>query len=472
MSTIDALPGPRGLPLIGNLLQLEPSHTYRILCDWADQHGAIYTFRIGNLRVVTISDTALIDQLLRDRPDKFRRWQKMEELAMEIGADGVFIAEGEKWRRHRKKVMHALNSHHVRQFWGRLEVVTNRLLARWQSASTRAEPVDMRGDLMRYTVDVVSGFAFGHDLNTLEDIRNPIQQHLAKVFEAAARRQTALFPYWRYLKLPRDRELDTALIEVNKTIHDMIDKARAQLAANPERHTNPANLLEALVDGQNKEEGSFTDGEIVGNVLTLLLAGEDTTANAISWAVYFMVKHPDVQKKMQQEVDGVLGVASHPKDINDLDKLPYVEAVVKEALRQKPVFPIIALEPYQDIALQGINVPKGTPLFLLTGHLGRQDSNFTDAHIFQPERWLDTDISESRCHNPKGSLPFGAGLRYCPGQRLAMLEMMMALAMLSKNFTVTAVTDLLPTQEHYAFTLCPTHVTVNLEQRGSYQPHL
>ncbi|KAF3998447.1 cytochrome P450 [Glaciimonas immobilis] len=465
MHTIQNIPSPGGLPLIGNLLQLRPDRTYQTLCDWADQHGSMYFFRIAHRRIVVLSDPALIDRLLRERPEKFRRWQKIEELAMEIGADGVFIAEGEKWWRHRKMVMYALNHHHVKQFWGRLEVVTARLQARWEALANIGTPLDMRHDLMRYTVDVVSGFAFGHDLNTLEDLHHPIQEHLAKIFEAAARRQTALFPYWRYVKFKHDRELDFALVEVNKIIRNMISKARDRLTDNPALQAAPSNLLEALVVGQSNEQGSFTDGEIVGNVLTLLLAGEDTTANTISWVVYFMTQYPEVQQRMQQEIDHVLEGATRPASINSLDRLPYIEAVVKEALRQKPVFPIITLEPTEDVELNGVTFLKGTPLFLLTGHLGRQQKNFVDAHLFKPERWLDTGGADRPQHNPKGSVPFGAGLRYCPGQRLAMLEIKMVLAMLVKNFTVTSSPDALPTLEHYAFTLCPTHLIVNLESR-------
>ncbi|MGS0740504.1 cytochrome P450 [Glaciimonas sp. GG7] len=466
MPTLNDFPGPRGFPLLGNLMQLDPTRTYQILCDWADQYGSVFAFRIGNRRIVTITDTALIDQMLRERPERFRRWSKLEELALEVDADGVFVAEGEKWRRHRKMVMYALNHHHVRQFGDRLEVVTRRLKQRWETVAKSGKPVDMRCDLMRYTVDVVSGFAFGHDLNTLEDMRNPIQQHLSQVFEAAARRQTALFPYWRYIKLPADRALDAALTEVNKTIQEMIVNARDRLAASPALQTNPTNLLEALVAVQSTEEGTFTDAEIVGNVLTLLLVGEDTTANTLSWVIYFMAQYPEVQEKMQIEIDSILNTVGRPLDIKSLDQLPYIEAVVKETLRQKPIFPLVALEPHQDIDIHGVDVPKGTPLFLLTGHLGRQDANFTNAHLFLPERWLDSEKNAQ--HNLKGFLPFGAGSRYCPGQRLAMSEIMAVLAMLAKNFTVSQAASALgiaPTREHYAFTLCPTHVTVTLKQR-------
>lgn len=465
MRTIDSLPGPRGLPLLGNVMQIDPARTYQILCDWADLHGSIYVFRIAHRRILAISDAALIDQLLRDRPEKFRRWQKIEELALEVGADGVFIAEGDKWRRHRKMVMHALNNRHVHQFWERLEQVTTRLQQRWERAAWLGEPVDMRHDLMRYTVDVVSGFGFGHDLNTLEDRANPMQQHLAKVMEAAARRQTALFPYWRYVKRACDRELDAALVEVNKTIHGMIAGARERLAASPDLQTKPSNLLEALVAAQTGAPGSFTDSEIAGNVLTLLLAGEDTTASTIAWVIHFMTEYPEVQAQMQHDADFVLGAMKRPRDIDSADRLHYIDAVVQETLRQKPAFPFITLEPNQAVEIQGVHVPKGTPLFLLTGHLGRQDANFTDARTFQPERWLDPDRPGAPHHNRKGFLPFGAGLRYCPGQRLAMLEITMALSMLARNFTVAPAPGIAPTREHYAFTLCPTHLVVTLQQR-------
>lgn len=462
---INQLPGPRGLPLLGHVAQIDPTRTFQILCEWADRYGPMYVFRIARQPIVVINDVELAGPLLQDRPERYRRWRKMEELGLEIGVDGVFIAEGANWRRHRKMVMQALNNGNVRQFMARLEQVTARLQQRWERAARAGQPVDAQRDLMRYTVDVVTGLAFGDDLNTLEEVEAPIQQHLDKVFPAVARRQTALFPYWRYIKLPVDREVNAALREVQKIINRMITKVRARLALDPALQTRPSNLLEALVAAQDEEAGAFTDAEISGNVLTLLLAGEDTTANTIAWMMHFMTKFPEVQRRMQEEADDVLREAPRPRDSADVDRLRYIESVAHESLRHKPVAPMLLLEPNQDVEIGGVHIPRGTPLFVLTGHLARQPEHFTEASEFRPERWLCPHATGEPGHNTKAFLPFGAGPRYCPGRHLAMLEIQMAIGMLCKNFEVTRTPGTPPTEERYAFTMFPTNLMVNLKRR-------
>ena len=143
-----------------------------------------------------------------------------------------------------KLTMHALNPHHLLEFFERLDRVTARLQRRWERAAANGERVDAQRDLMRFTVDVTSGLVFGHDLNTLEEEGDVIQRHLDKVFPALGRRILAPIPYWRWFKLPADRKLDAAILEVHKLVNGLIAEARARVAANAPEHARSANLLE------------------------------------------------------------------------------------------------------------------------------------------------------------------------------------------------------------------------------------
>ncbi len=133
--SISELPGPRGLPLLGNMLQLETSRWHTILNTWADAFGPMYRYRILNRDAVVIADASLINEVLRNRPEGFRRARRMQAIVLELGVDGVFNAEGAKWRRQRKLAMLALNTNHLREFFSRLEVVTARLQRRWERAA-------------------------------------------------------------------------------------------------------------------------------------------------------------------------------------------------------------------------------------------------------------------------------------------------------------------------------------------------
>ena len=423
------LPGPHGLPLVGNAFDIKPRQLHRLVSGWAETYGPMYVFRVATQPILTIADAEIIQQLLRDRPERFRRWRKIEGIAAEIGADGLFTAEGERWRRQRKFVMHALNASHVREFIPRFEMVAARLRRRWWKAALRGTPVDVLSDLMRLTVDVTSGLAFGKDINTLEEIREPIQVHLDKLFPAIARRQTALFPYWRYVQLPRDRELTQAVKEIGRFISDLITQTRERLAANPRLREQPRNLVEALVAAQEKDDDGPTDGEISANIMTLLLAGEDTTANTLAYMIHFLMAYPGVQNRVQAEVDDVFGVSEQPwQDPATPDRLCYIEAFASEAMRCKPVGGHLFFEPNEDVQIRDVLVPKGTPVLVLNGYVGLQEENFSQAGEFRPERWLQGEDGNDNAHNTRAFMPFGAGPRFCPGRQLAMLQIKMVTA--------------------------------------------
>ena len=179
------LPGPRGLPLLGNLLQIDVQRVHTVLEGWADEYGDVYRLRLGRSELVAISTPPLIDQILKDRPGRFTRIEIMRDALLDLGIDGVFAAEGSDWRRQRKLVMQALNIDHLRKFFDRLDQVTARLQRRWQRAADAGTPIDVASDLKRFTVDVTSGLAFGTDLNTLDDEGDIIQHYLDKIFPVA-----------------------------------------------------------------------------------------------------------------------------------------------------------------------------------------------------------------------------------------------------------------------------------------------
>ena len=186
--TLKDLPGPRGLPLLGNLVQLDIKRAHTILERWAEEYGDFYRLRLVRTDVVAISAPTLIDQILKDRPGRFTRIGIMRDAFLDTGINGVFNAEGADWRRQRKLVMQALNTDHLRKYFDRLDQVAARLQRRWQRAARDGTPIDVQGDLKRFTVDVTSGLAFGADLNTLEDEGDVIQHYLDKIFPVMARR--------------------------------------------------------------------------------------------------------------------------------------------------------------------------------------------------------------------------------------------------------------------------------------------
>lgn len=466
---IAALPGPSGLPLLGNLLQLDPPRLHLTLERWVAEYGPLYRLRLGGQQVVVVADSQPIFALLRDRPGTFRRLGTFAPIFDEMGVAGVFSAEGDTWRRQRRIVMQAFHPGHLRAFFPTLAGITDRLRARWDEAAAAGKAIDAAADLMRYTVDVTTALAFGHDMRTLEGNDDVIQQHLDRIFPAIARRIIAPVPYWRFVKLRADREVDRALAAVHAAVKDFVARARARLAADPA--AAPRNLLEALIAARDEDGSAFTDAEISGNVFTMLLGGEDTTANTIAWALHYLCERPDVQAALAAEVDRVYPSPGDLADPARLDRLPYVEAVANETMRLKPVAPLIFLEANVDTAVDGVAVPKGTAVFIVSRAPATAAAAFPEPLAFKPERWL-SDAAGSKpaaalADAQRAFLPFGAGPRFCPGRNLAMVEIKHVLATVARDYAVARAESGRPVAERFNFVMIPVGLRIRLTRRTS-----
>jgi cytochrome P450 len=458
------LPGPKALPLLGNLLQLDIKQLHRVLEKWANEFGTIYQFMLGTRPVIVVTDPELNQSILRNRPKSYRRMGTIEPVFKELGINGVFSVEGEDWKRQRRLTAQALDVQHLRQFFPTLIKVTERLRNRWNTAAGKQSAVDVQQDLMRYTVDVTTNLAFGYDMNTLEKEGDVIQEHLEKILPAVNRRINAPFPYWRYFKLPKDHAVEKSRQAIRETISGFVAQGRARLAEHPERAAHPTNLMEAMLGARDENNVAFTEEEIYGNVLTMLLAGEDTTANTLAWMMHFMIEQPEVQARMQTEARGMVDKSGMLSQLADAEKLNYIEAVAHEAMRLKPVAPVIFLETLEDVEFGGVAVPRETAVMLLTMHACMQDAHFGKANEFRPERWLEAAPPVGCPHNAKAFVPFGAGPRFCPGRQLAMVEIKTVMAMLCALFNVVKVESATPVTELFSFTMMPENLLVRFQK--------
>ena len=467
---LDDLPRPRGLPLVGNLLAIDLPRFHQQLEEWSQKFGPYYCLHFGRQTVLVIGDHQLVAGVMRDRPEGFRRTTRMNDVAEEMGiAAGVFAANGEAWKRQRRMVMAGFDPAHVKSYFPSLLKVTRRLGGRWAKAAAAGAVIDLQADLMRFTVDAISGLAFGSDVNTLESDDDVIQRHLDKIFPAMFKRMFSAFPYWRYLKLPSDRQLDRSLVAVNAAVAAFIAQARARMQADPGLRERPNNLLEAMMAAADQEGSGIHDREVAGNVLTMLLAGEDTTANTLAWMIYLLTRHPPALARASEEVRGICGDAA-AFTLEQMAKLNYIEACAHETMRLKPVAPQIGLQALKDTTIGDIHVPRNTIVLCQIRHDGLNENLVPQAMSFTPERWLsDGGPSASATSAKRISMPFGAGPRICPGRYLALLEMKMAMALLLGSFDIESVTtpDGREAREHLSFTMAPVGLRMRLRQRAA-----
>lgn len=452
------LPGPPGLPLLGNALRLDLSRLHLVLEAWAERYGSRYTFRIGRKPIVVLAEPEEVLAVLRDRPETFRRLGAIEAVNRELGMEGLFSVEGETWRRHRDQVMQGFDRAQLRRFFPALAGIAGRLVRRWEPWARSGRAFDGHADLTRYTVDVTTNFVFGCDLNILERGADTLQSQVDKILPMINRRVNAPFPYWRYWKTRADREVDRAMAAIRETCAGFIAASRARLAA-PD--AVPANLLEGLLTAGNGGEG-LAEPEIIGNTVTMLLAGEDTSAHTLAWIIDFLCHDPEAQRRVQEEADAL----PERPEVQDLDRLVYLDGVMQEAMRLKGVAPLLFLEARRDAVIGGLAIPGGTGLMVLLRYPCLRERQFTQATEFRPDRWLlPRDSVRYPVHTKQALMPFGAGPRFCPGRHLAWIEIKTALAALCRNFHLAQAEGVERAEEHFGFTMKPSHLQIRLVSR-------
>jgi len=459
------LPGPTGLPLLGSALQIRSDQIHLQAEQWARQFGEAYRFRIMSREFVVLSNPEIVATILRDRPNGFQRTGRLNETARAFGFDGLFSSNGEAWKRQRTMVLSGLDPTHIKAFFPTLGKVTQRLARRWRQAALAGKPIDLQSDLMRYTVDVTAGLAFGTDINTIESGEGVIQTHLDKILPALFKRLLAPVQYWRYFKLPADRALDRHIDALRIAVDGFIAQARRRLQDHPELREHPTNLIEAMVAARDSQGSTVTDRDVSGNVLTMLLAGEDTTANTLAWMIWLLFKHPEAARPATDEARAVLDGKGHPSTHEQLGRLDFIEGCAHETMRLKPVAPINVQEAVRDTVVGGIALPAGSLVMCLMRPAALDEHHFPSAQLFRPQRWL---AGQSFTSAKRVAMPFGAGPRICPGRYLALAEIKMVAAMLLGSFDIEAITTPGGTepQERLALTMSPVGLLMRLRPAG------
>ena len=458
--SIQELPGPSGLPVLGNVHQLVFAPVHLKLEQWAEKFGSPYQInRLGHPFIVW-SDTELCHMVMRERPFRYRRHAYLQALSAEIGADGVFFAEGDDWLPQRKLVVAALAMPNIRRLYADLRLMTQHFYQRLSRRTAHGASIEMIGELKRYALCATRLLLFGDGVTVLER-DDAIFRSLSLIFPEIHRRAIAPFQYWRF-PLLKNRRFSDALNEIQQYIGAMIRAARSKMAKCTKA---PSNLLEAMVSWQQSSGSQVTDEQIAANVFTLFLAGEDTTAYSLAWAIYSALTYDGVGRLLTANAEALLGGDAVCPSYEKLQELNLFEAVCTEAGRFRPVFPLHVLEPLEDVRIGGVRVPKGAGMIFLNRSSTLRADYFMCPHAFEPERWLGNARKRFEPHCSKAFTQFGSGPRVCPGRQLAGVEMRLVLSMLVKNFHMTLAVDAKSIKEVFTITMRPSALPLYLKPK-------
>ena len=452
--TVADLPGPRPLPLLGNLPTFARGGTpHRALYRWRERYGPTYRMRLPGSDVVVTSSPQIIETVLRERPTTFRRGRFVSDLIDELGGYGLFSAEGDDWRRLRRVAARGLTATYLRGSFPAMVRSAGRLRDRWSAAAAGGERVDVLDTLLRYTLEVVAGVTMGDDFGG-----DGLHRQLSLLFETLRRRLNSPVPYWRHVKLPADRRVDAAVAQVGALILERYADARRRMAEGGEPHDFLTALARADLDGEDR----LSDADVVGSVLTMIVAGQEPTAAATAWAVHFLASDPEAQRRVRAEAAAVFGDGGTLRDPSDLARLRFAAAVVDEAIRLRPPSPFVIMQPLADTTLVDgsteLRIAEGTPIFVLQAYGSATDAGrCPEPAAFRPQRWLD---GQSGGEQPY--LPFGSGPRFCPGRNLALMEATLIVATLCHAFAIEPDTSAGPVGQRETFALYPTNLGVRL----------
>ena len=428
-------PGPQGTFLAGNLGQFG-NRRLNFLLDVARDYGPIASFRFGPRRIFLISDSDLIEQVLVTDAKHYIKHFGARAYKPVLG-NGLVTSEGETWLRQRRLSQPAFLKQRVQSYAPLMAELTNRMLDKWKPGSD----VDIHIEFSTLTSAIALKTLF--DLDDAGD-RQRFTETLRLAFNLMSARFRSLvkLPFW--LPTPSNRKLHLAVKELHAVVDGFIAAGRAR--------TEPGDdLLSRLVSARDEDGTRMSDQQLRDEMMTLYLAGHETTALTLSWSWYLISQHPQVETKLLAEWNRVLkGRTPTPEDLLEL---PYTEAVITEAMRIYPPVYLIGREATQDLELGGYRVKKGYTIFMSQWVNHRAPRYFPDPETFRPERWEDGLAKRI----PKYAyFPFGGGQRVCIGNTFALMEAAIILAAVGQKYRFT-LSPIAQIDVNPQITLLPAH---------------
>jgi cytochrome P450 len=409
-------PGPPASFLLGHTIPyLRNEIGY--LTKAVREYGDLVRLRLGNLPTYVVVNPAHIDYVLKTQPDNFEK-DVMTRWLIPLVGQGLLTSEGEFWRRQRRLIRPAFQLQEIQHYASVMVEHTERMLVAWGDGQAR----DVHEDMMALTLGIVAKTLFGADLEGESKVVGKSMEIVMNYFMSPMR----WFGLRERLPIPSTLRYHRAIKRIDDIIYGFIQRRRESLH-------NPGDLLGHLLaarDDQGKE--GMTDRQLRDESVTLLLAGHETTALALTYAFYLLAQSPEADSRLSAELDHVLG--GRPPRAADVPNLKYTEWVIRETMRLYPPAWGIGRQAVADCEIGGYSCPKGTQLFLVIWLVHRDGRWFPEPESFRPERW-DHDLIKRlpRC----AYFPFGDGARVCIGNHFAMMEAVLLLATIAQKYRLS-----------------------------------
>ena len=411
-------PGPNGEPIFGT------SRTYsrdpfRFVEAVERAYGDVARFDMGPLDTFMITDPDAIERILVSEANHFRKPDFQDDALGDLLGSGLLLSEGETWERQRRLANPAFSMSRLAGVADRITDHAEDLVAAWQPG----DEIDVERAMTTVTLDVILDLMMGVELP--EDRVRTIQDQLVPLgtrFEPSPFRFAT--PSW--VPLPGDDEFADAIAALEDVLDEIIAEREGSTG---DEDDGPMDLLSVLL--RARDRGEQSPEQLRDELMTMLLAGHDTTALTLTYTWFLLSEHPEVERRVQAEIDDV--VSDDRPTMEHVAEFEYVEWVIEEAMRLYPPVYTLFRTPTRPVELSGYDVPEGVSVMLPQWAVHRSDRFWDDPETFDPERWRP-DRQDGR--HRFTYFPFGGGPRHCIGKHLAMLEAQIIVATVAQDYSL------------------------------------
>ena len=429
------VPGPRGRRLLGSLLEVRRDRL-KFVTHATEKYGDLICFRMGPKSLYLLNHPDYARHVLCDNETNYRKGLGLIEAKPLLG-EGLLTSNGELWASQRRLLQVAFHNKRMDEFSNSMVDATHATLERWSDEQV----VDIAHEMVALTMRILGSTLFRMDLSeTIDDV----SRDLTVLTRWAMSRMTSISRLPMHVPTRKNRRARAALRRLESLVEEMI-----------RQHSDAGNesLLSLMAAGDKKQ----TRNEL----MTLLLAGHETTAATLTWVWYLLSQHPEVEQRLHAEVDQVL--EGRRPTMSDIPRLVYTKMIVSETLR---LYPPVWLLPRQTIdrdRLDGHIIPANADVLVCVYTIHRHRQFWDEPERFDPQRFAaDKGAERDSC----AYLPFGAGPRTCLGSRFGLMEVMLVVAMIAQRFRLRVVGDQ-KIEPEASLTLHPRHgLMVRLQRRA------
>ncbi len=399
-----------------------------LLDEAREKHGDVVSFRLLTIRCVTVSDPHLAHSVLMDRTGAYTKDAPGYRVLSLLLGQGLVTAEGEVWKRHRRIANPAFHRRCLEGFVETMNTACEDAVLRWRA--TGGAVIDLHAEMTRLTLRIAGETLFGIDLT---DSSAELARATTEALKGFDRLVTNPLPFAHKIPTPANQRMKAALADLDRVVQEIISARRRS-------GQQKADLLGMLMDAVDEEDGTgLSDAELRDEVVTMLMAGHETTANALAWTLWHLGQQPDLARRATAELQA--NAPTGPIDFGAMGRLPWVKQLFLESLRLSPPVWMLERRCPEGAVLGGHIIPKGAIVMVSPWVLHRHPDHWVDAQRYDPERFSPERKGEIHPHT---YLPFSVGARKCIGDRFAEAEAMVILGALLRAFELEVDTARVP----------------------------